>query len=117
MAAKGVSVLVLALLLLNVAFPLEVAAGGKGKGKGNGYGGGNGNGNGGASGGGNLNPWDCSPKCALRCSQTQYHKACITLCNKCCAKCLCVPPGFYGNKGACPCYNNWKTKEGGPKCP
>ncbi|KAJ0098421.1 hypothetical protein Patl1_21912 [Pistacia atlantica] len=24
---------------------------------------------------------------------------------------------FYGNKQVCPCYNNWKTKEGGPKCP
>ncbi|XXG87645.1 hypothetical protein AAC387_Pa11g2280 [Persea americana] len=32
-------------------------------------------------------------------------------------KCLCVPPGFYGNKSVCPCYNNWKTKNGGPKCP
>ncbi|KAK9273293.1 hypothetical protein L1049_018100 [Liquidambar formosana] len=36
---------------------------------------------------------------------------------KCCAKCLCVPPGTYGNKQVCPCYNNWKTKRGGPKCP
>ncbi|KAF0904087.1 hypothetical protein E2562_031763 [Oryza meyeriana var. granulata] len=62
-------------------------------------------------------PWECSPKCAGRCSDTQYKKACLTFCNKCCAKCLCVPPGTYGNKGACPCYNNWKTKEGGPKCP
>ncbi|KAL8160842.1 hypothetical protein V2J09_012331 [Rumex salicifolius] len=35
----------------------------------------------------------------------------------CCAKCLCVPPGYYGNKQFCPCYNNWKTKRGGPKCP
>ncbi|OMO96012.1 Gibberellin regulated protein [Corchorus capsularis] len=24
---------------------------------------------------------------------------------------------YYGNKAVCPCYNNWKTKEGGPKCP
>ena len=38
-------------------------------------------------------------------------------CQKCCRKCLCVPPGYYGNKAVCPCYNNWKTKEGGPKCP
>ncbi|GFY87027.1 GAST1 protein homolog 4 [Actinidia rufa] len=30
--------------------------------------------------------------------------------------CVCHR-GFYGNKGVCPCYNNWKTKEGGPKCP
>ncbi|KAG2610312.1 gibberellin-regulated protein 5-like [Panicum virgatum] len=116
MAAKAVSFLVLALLLLAVAaFPVVVVAGGgNGKGYGYGYGNGNGNGNGG---GGNLKPWECSPKCASRCSNTQYKKACLTFCNKCCAKCLCVPPGFYGNKGACPCYNNWKTKEGGPKCP
>nr|GMC50669.1 gibberellin-regulated protein 6-like [Ipomoea batatas] len=45
-------------------------------------------------------------------SNAQYHVDA-----KCCNKCLCVPPGFYGNKGVCPCYNNWKTKEGGPKCP
>ncbi|CAL1392130.1 unnamed protein product [Linum trigynum] len=32
-------------------------------------------------------------------------------------KCLCVPPGYYGNKAVCPCYNNWKTQQGGPKCP
>ncbi|KAK4576832.1 hypothetical protein RGQ29_027393 [Quercus rubra] len=38
-------------------------------------------------------------------------------CQKCCAKCLCVPPGTYGNKEFCPCYNNWKTKRGGSKCP
>ncbi|WVZ81625.1 hypothetical protein U9M48_028980 [Paspalum notatum var. saurae] len=114
MASKAVSLLVLACLLLAVAFP--VVLGGRGGG-GGGYGGGGAGGGGGAAGGGNLKPWECSPKCASRCSRTQYAKACLTFCNKCCAKCLCVPPGFYGNKGACPCYNNWKTKEGGPKCP
>ncbi|XP_052157698.1 gibberellin-regulated protein 5-like [Oryza glaberrima] len=98
------------LLLLSVAFPEEVMAGGHGRG-------GSSGGGGGVAGGGNLRPWECSPKCAGRCSNTQYKKACLTFCNKCCAKCLCVPPGTYGNKGACPCYNNWKTKEGGPKCP
>ncbi|KAL2244232.1 UNVERIFIED_CONTAM: Gibberellin-regulated protein 4, partial [Sesamum indicum] len=59
----------------------------------------------------------CPSECARRCKQTQYKKACLTFCNKCCNKCLCVPPGYYGNKAVCPCYNNWKTKEGGPKCP
>ncbi|KAK8942164.1 Gibberellin-regulated protein 13 [Platanthera guangdongensis] len=24
---------------------------------------------------------------------------------------------YHGNKGVCPCYNNWKTKRGSPKCP
>ncbi|KAF3457690.1 hypothetical protein FNV43_RR02348 [Rhamnella rubrinervis] len=27
------------------------------------------------------------------------------------------PGGTYGHKEECPCYNNWKTKEDGPKCP
>ncbi|KAE9590354.1 putative gibberellin regulated protein [Lupinus albus] len=49
--------------------------------------------------------------------QTQYHKPCMFFCQKCCRKCLCVPPGYYGNKAVCPCYNNWKTQQGGPKCP
>ncbi|GMP30559.1 hypothetical protein CsSME_00005173 [Camellia sinensis var. sinensis] len=60
---------------------------------------------------------ECPSQCSRRCSQTQYHKPCMFFCQKCCKKCLCVPPGYYGNKAVCPCYNNWKTKEGGPKCP
>ncbi|KAF3324247.1 Gibberellin-regulated protein 6 [Carex littledalei] len=69
------------------------------------------------SGGGNLQSFQCSGQCARRCSQTQYKKPCLVFCNKCCQACLCVPTGYYGNKGECPCYNNWKTKRGGPKCP
>ncbi|KAL2898522.1 Gibberellin-regulated protein 13 [Bienertia sinuspersici] len=30
---------------------------------------------------------------------------------------LMCATGYSGNKGVCPCYNNWKTKRGGPKCP
>ncbi|KAL3813379.1 hypothetical protein ACJIZ3_014647 [Penstemon smallii] len=66
---------------------------------------------------GSLKGFQCPSQCTRRCSRTQYHKPCMFFCQKCCKKCLCVPPGFYGNKGVCPCYNNWKTKEGGPKCP
>ncbi|KAG1342494.1 gibberellin-regulated protein 6 [Cocos nucifera] len=66
---------------------------------------------------GSLKSSQCPSQCSRRCSKTQYHKPCMFYCQKCCMKCLCVPPGFYGNKGACPCYNNWKTKRGGPKCP
>ncbi|XP_022765992.1 protein GAST1-like [Durio zibethinus] len=66
---------------------------------------------------GSLHPQECAPRCSSRCSRTQYKKPCLFFCNKCCAKCLCVPPGTYGNKQVCPCYNNWKTKRGGPKCP
>ncbi|KAK1294386.1 Protein GAST1 [Acorus calamus] len=53
----------------------------------------------------------------MRCSKTQYRKPCLFFCQKCCVQCLCVPPGTYGNKQFCPCYDNWKTKRGGPKCP
>ncbi|XP_061362987.1 gibberellin-regulated protein 13-like [Gastrolobium bilobum] len=66
---------------------------------------------------GSLQPQECGPRCTNRCSNTQYKKPCMFFCQKCCAKCLCVPPGTYGNKQVCPCYNNWKTKRGGPKCP
>ncbi|KAL3752158.1 hypothetical protein ACJRO7_012907 [Eucalyptus globulus] len=59
----------------------------------------------------------CGPRCTSRCSATSYKKPCLFFCQKCCAKCLCVPAGTYGNKQTCPCYNNWKTKRGGPKCP
>ncbi|KAJ4707450.1 Gibberellin regulated protein [Melia azedarach] len=66
---------------------------------------------------GSVKSFQCPSRCDNRCSNTQYRKPCLFFCQKCCRKCLCVPPGFYGNKGVCPCYNNWKTKEGGPKCP
>ncbi|XP_031480824.1 gibberellin-regulated protein 4-like isoform X2 [Nymphaea colorata] len=66
---------------------------------------------------GSLRSSQCPHECTRRCSKTQYHKACMFFCQKCCSKCLCVPPGYYGNKQTCACYNNWKTKRGGPKCP
>ncbi|XP_010273304.1 PREDICTED: uncharacterized protein LOC104608881 isoform X2 [Nelumbo nucifera] len=66
---------------------------------------------------GSLHPQECAPRCTARCSATAYKKPCMFFCQKCCAECLCVPPGTYGNKQFCPCYNNWKTKRGGPKCP
>ncbi|XP_057790207.1 protein GAST1-like isoform X1 [Salvia miltiorrhiza] len=66
---------------------------------------------------GSLRPQECAPRCTNRCSKTAFKKPCMFFCQKCCAKCLCVPPGTYGNKQVCPCYNNWKTKRGGPKCP
>ncbi|XP_041004063.1 gibberellin-regulated protein 12-like [Juglans microcarpa x Juglans regia] len=59
----------------------------------------------------------CPRACNYRCSKTHHRKPCLFFCNKCCQKCLCVPSGTYGNKEECPCYNNWKTKEGRPKCP
>ncbi|MQM17923.1 hypothetical protein Taro_050905 [Colocasia esculenta] len=60
---------------------------------------------------------ECAPKCDYRCSKASRQKRCLLYCNMCCKKCLCVPSGTYGNKQECPCYNNWKNKKGGPKCP
>ncbi|XP_021721410.1 gibberellin-regulated protein 4-like [Chenopodium quinoa] len=71
----------------------------------------------GSYGPGSVKSTQCPSHCTRRCSKTQYHKPCMFFCQKCCRKCLCVPPGYYGNKSVCPCYNNWKTKRGGPKCP
>ncbi|KAJ4760328.1 Gibberellin-regulated protein [Rhynchospora pubera] len=76
------------------------------------------NGQGGQKNGqGSLQSSQCPEQCSRRCSQTRYKKPCMFFCLKCCRACLCVPSGYYGNKGECPCYNNWKTKRGGPKCP
>lgn len=63
-----------------------------------------------------LHRSECPSECKRRCSKTRK-TACMDFCQYCCKKCLCVPPGTSGNKDVCPCYNNWKTKEGGPKCP
>ncbi|CAN1179977.1 Gibberellin-regulated protein 6 [Linum perenne] len=100
MAAKQLlCFFILAILGLSMV-ATEVMAGGKGN-----------------YGPGSLKSYQCGPQCTRRCSRTQYRKPCLFFCNKCCTKCLCVPPGFYGNKAVCPCYNNWKTQQGGPKCP
>ncbi|KAK4577844.1 hypothetical protein RGQ29_028108 [Quercus rubra] len=70
-----------------------------------------------AGGEGSLLLEECPSACDYRCSETHHQKPCLFYCNQCCDKCLCVPSGTYGHKEECPCYNNWKTKEGGPKCP
>nr|DAD37072.1 TPA_asm: hypothetical protein HUJ06_007713 [Nelumbo nucifera] len=66
---------------------------------------------------GSVRREDCPKECARRCSATSHKKPCLFFCNMCCDKCLCVPSGTYGHKGECPCYNNWKTQRGTPKCP
>ncbi|KAG0491499.1 hypothetical protein HPP92_004897 [Vanilla planifolia] len=60
---------------------------------------------------------ECPGACQFRCSKTAYRKPCLYFCQECCYKCRCVPPGTYAHKEVCPCYNSWKTKRGGPKCP
>ncbi|GMI70630.1 GAST1 protein homolog 4 [Hibiscus trionum] len=66
---------------------------------------------------GSLRLQDCPNACNVRCSQTQYRNACLEFCNYCCQRCLCVPSGYYGHTGECPCYDNIMTKEGKHKCP
>ncbi|XP_042513124.1 gibberellin-regulated protein 12-like [Macadamia integrifolia] len=66
---------------------------------------------------GSLTPQECPKACDYRCSATSHKEPCLFFCNMCCNKCLCVPSGTYGNKEECPCYNNWTTQEGKPKCP
>ncbi|KAI4365918.1 hypothetical protein MLD38_021856 [Melastoma candidum] len=104
-ATKSVCLLILALLAIAMVAMAEEAANSQ-------Y-----HLNSGSYGPGSVKSYQCGGQCNRRCSQTQYKKPCLFFCNKCCAKCLCVPPGYYGNKQVCPCYNNWKTKRGGPKCP
>ncbi|CAN6695254.1 unnamed protein product [Malus baccata var. baccata] len=70
-----------------------------------------------AGGEGSLRHEQCGAACDYRCSETSHKNPCIEFCSMCCHKCLCVPSGTYGHKEECPCYDNWKTKEGGPKCP
>ncbi|XP_013585155.1 PREDICTED: gibberellin-regulated protein 12 [Brassica oleracea var. oleracea] len=66
---------------------------------------------------GSLKPEECPKACDFQCSATSHQKPCLFFCNLCCKKCLCVPSGTYGHKEECPCYNNWKNKDGEPKCP
>ncbi|KAJ3671906.1 hypothetical protein LUZ60_007985 [Juncus effusus] len=66
---------------------------------------------------GSVKKEDCPAACEYRCSATSHKKPCMFFCQMCCEKCLCLPSGTSGNKEECPCYNNWKTKEGSPKCP
>ncbi|XP_021733846.1 gibberellin-regulated protein 6-like [Chenopodium quinoa] len=68
-------------------------------------------------GNGSLKLYQCPKRCKKRCSKARKTEECKFFCNKCCRTCLCVPPGTFGYKYLCPCYNNWKTKRGGPKCP
>jgi hypothetical protein len=78
-----------------------------------GYGGGGG----GNSGGGNLKPWECSSKCGSRCSQTQYHKACITLCNKCCASASACRRASTATRARVPATATGRQRKEGPNAP
>ncbi|KAK9735038.1 hypothetical protein RND81_04G179400 [Saponaria officinalis] len=70
-----------------------------------------------AGGEGSLTKEECPSECERRCAVASAHDRCILYCNLCCEKCLCVPSGTSGHKQECPCYNEWTTKSGKPKCP
>ncbi|GJM88122.1 hypothetical protein PR202_ga04149 [Eleusine coracana subsp. coracana] len=59
----------------------------------------------------NATTAECAGECDRRCSRTHHRKPCLFFC----AKCLCVPPGYYGNKETCPCYKTTgRTSAVGP---
>ncbi|KAK3407191.1 hypothetical protein EUGRSUZ_K03283 [Eucalyptus grandis] len=66
-----------------------------------------------AGGKGSLRPEACD----YRCLAASHQMPRLFFCSKYCAKCLCVPSGAYGHMEERPCYDNWTTKEGKPKCP
>ncbi|EPS74378.1 hypothetical protein M569_00376, partial [Genlisea aurea] len=59
----------------------------------------------------------CDAKCDVRCSKAGERKRCLKDCGICCGICQCVPPGTYGNKYLCACYNNLLNSKGQQKCP
>uniref|UniRef100_A0A7C9DDU2 Gibberellin regulated protein n=1 Tax=Opuntia streptacantha TaxID=393608 RepID=A0A7C9DDU2_OPUST len=59
----------------------------------------------------------CSKNCGQRCAMKGPGSRCEKYCLMCCAKCNCVPAGTYGNLDQCPCYRDWKSPNGRPKCP
>ncbi|KAI9200145.1 hypothetical protein LWI28_003394 [Acer negundo] len=60
---------------------------------------------------------NCNHACSRRCKESSRKKVCHRACKTCCERCHCVPPGTYGNKGACPCYARLRTHGNKPKCP
>ncbi|CAI9787006.1 unnamed protein product [Fraxinus pennsylvanica] len=60
---------------------------------------------------------NCSYACSRRCRESSRKNVCKRACKSCCARCHCVPPGTYGNKGACPCYASLRTHGNKLKCP
>uniref|UniRef100_A0A7C9DDA9 Gibberellin regulated protein n=1 Tax=Opuntia streptacantha TaxID=393608 RepID=A0A7C9DDA9_OPUST len=70
-----------------------------------------------AGGEGSVPIQECPEECARRCAVASQHEECLKYCNLCCQKCLCVPSGTSGHKEECPCYRDWRSSQGKPKCP
>ncbi|KAF3796565.1 Gibberellin-regulated protein 14 [Nymphaea thermarum] len=60
----------------------------------------------------------CPGLCEGRCRLHSRPNHCKRVCNTCCYRCKCVPPGTYGNREMCgKCYTDMTTHGGRPKCP
>ncbi|PIA40369.1 hypothetical protein AQUCO_02500217v1 [Aquilegia coerulea] len=65
-----------------------------------------------------VNIKECPGLCKIRCSLHSRPRHCCRVCETCCGRCKCVPPGTYGNKEMCgKCYTDMKTHGDKPKCP
>ncbi|KAI3447977.1 hypothetical protein Pfo_004642 [Paulownia fortunei] len=60
---------------------------------------------------------ECGGACAARCKLSSRPRLCKRACGTCCARCICVLLGTYGNLEACPCYANMNTRPNKRKCP
>ncbi|KAF6174538.1 hypothetical protein GIB67_004732 [Kingdonia uniflora] len=61
---------------------------------------------------------ECPRLCGGRCKLHSRPNHCMRVCNTCCQRCKCVPPGTFGNKDMCgKCYTEMKTHGDKPKCP
>ncbi|XP_078443268.1 cypmaclein-like [Wolffia australiana] len=60
----------------------------------------------------------CPGLCLVRCSKHSRPNHCNRVCQTCCRRCGCVPPGTAGNREMCgPCYANMTTHRNATKCP
>ncbi|TKW07603.1 hypothetical protein SEVIR_7G318000v4 [Setaria viridis] len=53
-------------------------------------------------------------ECRRRCSKTHHKKPCLFFCNKCCAKCLCVPPAPTATRTPAPATTTGRPREEAP---
>ncbi|CAA7407692.1 unnamed protein product [Spirodela intermedia] len=60
----------------------------------------------------------CPGLCEVRCSKHSRPNHCHRVCQTCCRRCRCVPPGTAGNREMCGvCYTNMTTHRNATKCP
>ncbi|MQM12894.1 hypothetical protein Taro_045814 [Colocasia esculenta] len=61
---------------------------------------------------------ECPKLCDVRCSKHSRPNHCHRVCQTCCRRCKCVPPGTAGNREMCgTCYTDMTTHRNATKCP